>query len=356
MKSIPRPVRGVTGAGSPLSLELDATIPTPHPLDPYAKDLTGRRYGKLTVIRPVAKARRGYLWECHCDCGGAKTTPGYNLQRGATHHCGCSRIPSVRPRDRTGERYGKLTVLASKTGSEGERLWECLCDCGTETTIVADDRKRLRATSCGCLTQGTSEGRLHPQADDLAARRFGRLTVLRVAGRKSGLVWECRCECGVIKAVRANSLLSGGTVSCGCYQRERARELHKGKPLPGRAPDDLYAWRDLFRSYRRTAERRGLAWELGESEAIELFQGACHYCGAPPSQIAGHRRRVNPSPVLYNGIDRRESAHGYIPDNVVPCCGRCNAAKSASSYHEFIDWVARVYRHLGASGTIQRPS
>ena len=60
---------------------------------------------------------------------------------------------------------------------------------------------------------------------DLTGRRFGRLAVSRFHGRaddsRRRFLWECKCDCGVIVAVRGDNLLSGNTLSCGCLQVER---------------------------------------------------------------------------------------------------------------------------------------
>jgi len=63
---------------------------------------------------------------------------------------------------------------------------------------------------------------------DLTGRRFGRLVVLHDTGeRKNGeVVWHCLCDCGNEVDVRSNSLASGYTTSCGCYQRERVAEAN----------------------------------------------------------------------------------------------------------------------------------
>lgn len=54
--------------------------------------------------------------------------------------------------------------------------------------------------------------------------KFGRLLVLDIY-KKDGLYWtKCQCDCGKIKEVRKNSLLSGGTTSCGCFFREQLNE------------------------------------------------------------------------------------------------------------------------------------
>lgn len=40
------------------------------------EDLTGRRYGRLTVCREIKQAEksRRHYWLCRCDCGKEKTT------------------------------------------------------------------------------------------------------------------------------------------------------------------------------------------------------------------------------------------------------------------------------------------
>ena len=59
------------------------------------------------------------------------------------------------------------------------------------------------------------------KANNLAGQRFGRLTALERAGRdKHGkALWHCSCDCGGALIVRASSLKSGATSSCGCKHR-----------------------------------------------------------------------------------------------------------------------------------------
>ena len=53
-------------------------------------DLTGRRFGRLVVIKFDHKNEGGYLhWLCICDCGKEKIVYGYHLKSGATKSCGC---------------------------------------------------------------------------------------------------------------------------------------------------------------------------------------------------------------------------------------------------------------------------
>ena len=62
---------------------------------------------------------------------------------------------------------------------------------------------------------------------DLTGQRFGRLLVIREAGRKNGHVaWLCRCECGNEIVVSGDNLRRERTQSCGCLRRELRRELN----------------------------------------------------------------------------------------------------------------------------------
>lgn len=65
----------------------------------------------------------------------------------------------------------------------------------------------------------------------LSGKRFGRLIVLEEAERTrspkgvSIRVWKCMCDCGNILNVRQASLSTGNTTSCGCFHKERLREV-----------------------------------------------------------------------------------------------------------------------------------
>lgn len=57
------------------------------------KDLTGQKFGRLTVIergeRPIGTKTKGAFWVCRCECGNIKTIRGSDLTRGLTQSCGC---------------------------------------------------------------------------------------------------------------------------------------------------------------------------------------------------------------------------------------------------------------------------
>jgi len=55
-------------------------------------DLTGRRFGRLTALRPTGGRRhRSPLWLCRCICGRTHEVPVRSLQSHCTRSCGCLR-------------------------------------------------------------------------------------------------------------------------------------------------------------------------------------------------------------------------------------------------------------------------
>jgi hypothetical protein len=55
-----------------------------------AKELTGMRFGKLTVLDRAQNDKRGQsMWNCLCDCGKATVVNGYYLTTEHTRSCGC---------------------------------------------------------------------------------------------------------------------------------------------------------------------------------------------------------------------------------------------------------------------------
>ena len=55
------------------------------------KDMTGKKFGLLTVIRRDGTYRntRQAAWYCRCECGRDARVSGDNLRRGVTRSCGC---------------------------------------------------------------------------------------------------------------------------------------------------------------------------------------------------------------------------------------------------------------------------
>ena len=52
------------------------------------KDLSGKKFGKATVIKKIIKNNRGF-YQCRCDCGKSFVARGDALTMGRTTSCGC---------------------------------------------------------------------------------------------------------------------------------------------------------------------------------------------------------------------------------------------------------------------------
>jgi len=243
-----------------------------------ALDLTGKKFGKLTVLSRSAKTNKwgAIFWLCQCDCGKQKVAAGKTLKNGKTKNCGCERKTNFI--DRTGKKYGRLTALKvfkkvktknativhwlcecscgkyhivlggslangstkscgclripKLTGQKFGRLtvlrqtrpndkygkarWLCECECGKRVIVAGNNLQQGTTSSCGCLKAG----------DDLTGQKFGRWKVLSFAGRAKagGYIWNTVCSCGTVSVVSAAGLKNGSSQSCGCLQRERFKE------------------------------------------------------------------------------------------------------------------------------------
>ena len=116
--------------------------------------LVGNRYGRLLVESLVPGTDNGnsYLtrYICKCDCGNSIEIGHAALKNGKTS-CGCDYISPAN--DLTGKRFGKLTVV-SRIVELNEALfamkWKCQCDCGNETTATTLALQAGTIISCGC--------------------------------------------------------------------------------------------------------------------------------------------------------------------------------------------------------------
>ena len=84
-------ISGTTKSCRCLNDELAAKLGKSHFLD-----ISGRRFGRLLVIKNVGKDKFGnYKWLCKCDCGNEKIVTGNCLCSGMTSSCGCFRIENT---------------------------------------------------------------------------------------------------------------------------------------------------------------------------------------------------------------------------------------------------------------------
>lgn len=119
------------------------------------KDLTGQRFGKLTVIERAPSGndkRKRVRWLCRCDCGTEMIRASRHLMSGVHKACNlCMRRVEI-----SGQIFGRLTVQNEyryKVRPDGTKLieWFCLCQCGNTLWVLGPSLITGNTKSCGCL-------------------------------------------------------------------------------------------------------------------------------------------------------------------------------------------------------------
>jgi hypothetical protein len=140
--------------------------------------------------------------------------------------------------DLTGNKYGRLTVLGDNgtRTKNGKVLWHCLCECGDTTYVRADHLKNGSVVSCGCL----NNEKKHERFKDLTDSETDNFKVIdRAYSKNQRVYWNCICKhCGNHIELQSNQIerYSG----CGCKQnrstKERMAEIRDSESLKSTKP------------------------------------------------------------------------------------------------------------------------
>ena len=117
----------------------------------HYKDLTGLKFGKLTVMNKTKeKTSNGCVkWLCKCECGNFRIVPSSDLIRGRVFHCGCENYKTI-TLNITGQKFGHLTAIRPvRKDGVNRTAWECVCDCGNRTIVTTDCLTTGNTISCG---------------------------------------------------------------------------------------------------------------------------------------------------------------------------------------------------------------
>lgn len=88
------------------------------------KTRSGKRFGKLVVVkRAETKTGKG-KWICKCDCGNEKTILGVNLASGSTKSCGCLRIEMQKLNRHEKSQKAKYNKLQAELGDNQNLTWD----------------------------------------------------------------------------------------------------------------------------------------------------------------------------------------------------------------------------------------
>lgn len=130
------------------------------------KDISGQKFGRLTVIKYVYTKSRNAYWLCKCECGNEKIVSGANLRKGETKSCGCLHKDSCHNLriNLLGKKFGRLTVIEKAEDKGVVSRWLCLCECGKEVVVSTNSLRTGHSTSCGCKREENFNGYKHGKA------------------------------------------------------------------------------------------------------------------------------------------------------------------------------------------------
>jgi len=216
---------------------------------------------------------------------------------------------------------------------------------------------------------------------DLTGQINGFMKVLYKVGDGKDLgqtLWCCQClACQNIHVVRYSTFTAKienrrMPLNCGCLRGalKKIKEMRKSginismdilkdlaDPAMGDKPKKYRAilaspQQRLYSTYRGRCYRSKREFALSHEQFYALIGDICFYCGKPPSQKIKYGRQEDQREFLYNGIDRVDSSRGYVLNNCVTCCGKCNRMKLDYDQKDFIKHIVRMALHMKKTGLL----
>lgn len=141
---------------------------------------------------------------------------------------------------------------------------------------------------------------------DLTGKEFGSLKVIhRAENIKSHTAWLCECECGNIKAIRGESLKSGRTVSCGCYNKNK--NLTHGHAKTNNVSPEYRSWVQMI---SRCSNPNYPQYYYYGGRGIEV-------CDRWKKSFINFLKDMGEKPSNDYSLERLDVNKGYSPDNCI---------------------------------------
>lgn len=96
-----------------------------------------------------------------------------------------------------------------------------------------------------------------------------------------------------------------------------------------------------FANSRCAAVSKGREWAIPFELYSSLIVMPCHYCLGPLDETG-------------IGLDRVDTDGGYTPNNVVPCCGRCNSVKLDHFTYDEMMRLSEAIREIDRLRTVAK--
>ena len=142
----------------------------------------------------------------------------------------------------------------------------------------------------------------------LVGNRYKRLTVLSMTKRDRWIGALCQCDCGNVLVVRAASLGTGNTKSCGCLKIKIDREIHikHGETVAGRTTKEYRAYRAIM---TRCYNNKYFGYRDYGGKGITV-------CRSWLESFSNFLKDVGRAPSPTHSLDRIDNNGNYEPGNV----------------------------------------
>lgn len=188
---------------------------------------------------------------------------------------------------------------------------------------------------------------------DLSGRRFGRLTVVRLHGKKPNgyhangtplhrLTWFCQCDCGATAVVAGRELRRGETKSCGCAKKELIGALNRTHGMTRKRE---------YRSWQAMKERCG---NLNNCHFNNYGGRGIQVCERWRNSFENFLADMGKCPPLHS-IDRIDVDGDYTPEN----CRWADAATQTINRRGMGHWwkgAKRTIKEIAAMEDVPRTS
>lgn len=180
------------------------------------------------------------------------------------------------------------------------------------------------------------EGKTGPKIVDYSGQNLGKLIILYYENGR----WICECSCGNKAIIRVGDITNERRFACKSCTASHASAMRNHNY-------DHYGYKKrIYREYIRGAKKRGFEFDIGFDEFNTLITSNCYYCGGEPTEKPNKNYMIKTiEPLKVCGVDRIDPKQGYVEDNFVSCCSKCNYAKHEMNKDEFFLWIKRIYNY-----------
>lgn len=134
---------------------------------------------------------------------------------------------------------------------------------------------------------------------DITGQRFGRYVAIGPVGRDvdRSIMWECRCDCGIIRNVNGSNLRSGKSQSCGCGLNRETHGMHK-------SPE-----------YKSWEAMKARCYNPSTNQYHDYGGRGITVCDRWINSFENYYADMGPRPSSGHSIDRKNNDLGYSPGN-----------------------------------------